>query len=571
MTAPLAATCEEEWATAPESPPRAPFAQRLVTLTQQEHVQLKWDAAYWRTRHQGAIKRLAQREHEFQTEQARRDQRAAETEAILKARMETLEARIRDLCQRLFGAKSEKTGHSERQQKDHSGQPARPRGQQPGRPGHGRSRLDHLPVVPEIIDLTETEKRCPSCFLPLIPFVGTQDCEVVEIEVQAYRRRIQRKRYRPACHCEVLPGIVTAVAPSCLIPKGKIGLSVWVEALLDKFLSGRPTHRLLQAWAHHGLNLSQGTLIGGFQTWAPLLLPVVSAITDQQRHDPHWHADETGWRVFEPLEGKAGHRWYLWVFQSASAVVMTLDPHRAATVPEAHFQGLTTGIVICDRYSAYKKLARTMGFLLAFCWAHVRRDFLTLARGYPEQEAWAMAWVARIGTLYTLNNQRLAATEDSVAFGKREITLHTHLQRMVDDRDAALQDPLAHPAVVKVLTSLRRHWSGLVVFVDHPEIPLDNNIAERALRGPVVGRKNYYGSGSRWAGEFAASMFTVLMTLQLWQINPRRWFTEYGQACAENGRSAPTDLSSFLPWTMTPERYAAWREPAAQQATHDTS
>ncbi len=77
-------------------------------------------------------------------------------------------------------------------------------------------------------------------------------------------------------------------------------------------------------------------------------------------------------------------------------------------MPEAHFQSLTTGIVICDRYSAYKKLARTMGFLLAFCWAHVRRDFLTLARGYPEQEAWAMAWVARIGTLYTLNNQRLA-------------------------------------------------------------------------------------------------------------------------------------------------------------------
>jgi transposase len=571
MTAPLAAAREEEWATVPESPPRAPFAQRLVTLTQQEHVQLKWDAAYWRTRHQGAIKRLAQREHEFQAEQARRDRCAAETEAALRTRMETLEARIRDLCQRLFGAKSEKTDHNERQQKDNSGQPARPRGQQPGRPGHGRSRLDLLPVVPEIIDLTETEKRCPSCFLPLIPFVGTQDCEVVEIEVQAYRRRIQRKRYRPSCPCGVLPGIVTAAAPSCLIPKGKIGLSIWVEALLDKFLSGRPTHRLLQAWAHHGLNLSQGTLIGGFKTLAPLLLPVVSAITDQQRHDPHWHADETGWRVFESLEGKAGHRWYLWVFHSASAVVMTLDPHRAATVPEAHFQGLTTGIVICDRYSAYKKLARTMGFLLAFCWAHVRRDFLTLARGYPEQEAWAMAWVARIGTLYTLNNQRLAATEDRVAFDKREIALHAHLQRMVDDRDAALQDPLAHPAVVKVLTSLRRHWPGLVVFVDHPEIPLDNNVAERALRGPVVGRKNYYGSGSRWAGEFAASMFTVLMTLQLWQINPRRWFTEYGQACAENGRSAPADLSPFLPWAMTPERYAAWREPAAQQAPHDTS
>ena len=100
----------------------------------------------------------------------------------------------------------------------------------------------------------------------------------------------------------------------------------------------------------------------------------------------------------------------------------------AGTEPEAHFQGLTTGIVICDRYSAYKKLARTMGFLLAFCWAHVRRDFLTLAHGYPEQEAWAMTWVAHIGTLYALNNQRLAATEDRESFGQREIALHAHLQ-----------------------------------------------------------------------------------------------------------------------------------------------
>ena len=87
----------------------------------------------------------------------------------------------------------------------------------------------------------------------------------------------------------------------------------------------------------------------------------------------------------------------------------------------------------------------------------------------------------------------------------------------------------------------------------------------------MVGRKNYYGSGSRWAGEFAASMFTVLMTLQLWQINPRRGFAEYGQACAENGRSAPADLPPFPPWAMTAERYAAWREPGAQQALCDTS
>ena len=85
MTAPLALAPEQEWVTTPELPPRAPFAQRLVTLTQQEHIQLKWDAAYWRTRHEEAITRLAHRERTFQTEQARRDQRAAETQALHSA------------------------------------------------------------------------------------------------------------------------------------------------------------------------------------------------------------------------------------------------------------------------------------------------------------------------------------------------------------------------------------------------------------------------------------------------------------------------------------------------------
>ena len=222
---------EEEWVATPESPPRAPFAQRLVTLTQQEHIPLKWDAAYWRTRHEEAITRLAHRERTFQMEQARRDQRAAETQAALRARMEALEARIRDLCQRLFGTKSEHTGRSERPQKDHPGQPARPRGQQPGSAGHGRSCPAHLPVVKEVIDLSYDDKQCPRCQLPLIPFVGTQDCEGVEIEVRAYRRRIQRTRYRPSCQCGALPGIVTAPAPPSLIPKGKIGLSVWGPGL----------------------------------------------------------------------------------------------------------------------------------------------------------------------------------------------------------------------------------------------------------------------------------------------------------------------------------------------------
>ena len=73
-----------------------------------------------------------------------------------------------------------------------------------------------------------------------------------------------------------------------------------------------------------------------------------------------------------------------------------------------------------------------------------------------------------------------------------------------------------HPARRKVLESLGNHWTGLTVFVEHPEVPMDNNTAERSERGPVVGRKNYYGSGSVWSGRLAAMMFSLFQTLCLW-------------------------------------------------------
>jgi transposase len=71
-----------------------------------------------------------------------------------------------------------------------------------------------------------------------------------------------------------------------------------------------------------------------------------------------------------------------------------------------------------------------------------------------------------------------------------------------------------------VLSSLHEHWSGLTLFVEDPGIPMDNNRSERVLRGPALGRKNYYGSGAEWSGRLAAALFSLFGTLKLWQINP---------------------------------------------------
>jgi hypothetical protein len=119
----------------------------------------------------------------------------------------------------------------------------------------------------------------------------------------------------------------------------------------------------------------------------------------------------------------------------------------------------------------------------------------------------------------------------------------------------------AQTKMEKVLASLLEHWPGLTLFVEHPEVPMDNNRAENTIRTPVTGRKNYYGSGSIWSAQLAAMLFSILQTLALWGINPRHWLTRYLTACAENGGSAPQDIDPFLPWSMDETRRAALGRP----------
>jgi transposase len=208
-------------------------------------------------------------------------------------------------------------------------------------------------------------------------------------------------------------------------------------------------------------------------------------------------------------------------------------------------------------YQAVDKV-RSGRIVLAFCWAHVRRDFLTLARSWPEQEGWAWDWVAQIGRLYHLNDERLKLRHDAAAFAVADGALRAAVTRFGDRGQSELGEANLHPARRKVLESLGDHWTGLTVFVEHPEVPMDNNTAERSGRGPVVGRKNYYGSGAVWSGELAATLFSLFQTLCLWGLNPRLWLTTYLQACAEAGGRAPAQVDRFLPWNLSAEQRRAW-------------
>jgi transposase len=132
-----------------------------------------------------------------------------------------------------------------------------------------------------------------------------------------------------------------------------LGVSVWVEILLDKYASYRPTERLLDYWQELDLPVAAGTVAGGLQRLEPLLQPLYQAVLARSAQASFAHADETRWSVFVEPEGKQGHRWWLWVLVSQDTVAFRLDPSRSHAVPEGHFAEDARLVLMVDRYAAY--------------------------------------------------------------------------------------------------------------------------------------------------------------------------------------------------------------------------
>ena len=509
-----------------------------VRQLRRENLGLRQQVGYWRSQHAAAKLRIAELEQEV---------------ALLRGEN-------RKLQDQLFGRRSEKAASRDRsnflngEQEPTSPEPPK-RGQRQDRPGPKRRDYSHLPVVEDLRELAEHLRCCPDCGAPFSPS-DTEDSEQIEIEVRPYRRCIRRRRYQRKCSCTLGPRTITAPLVPKLIPKGLLGVSVWVEILLQKYFSHCPNERLLASWRQLDFDVAAGTVTSGLERLEPLFGPLYEALLARNAQSPFAQADETRWMVFITHDGKSGHQWWLWVFLGDDTVVFRLDPRRSHDVPEGHFPDDAQVVVMVDRYSAYKAMAqvKTGHVVLVFCWAHVRRDFVKVGKGWEESKEWAVAWLRRIRALYRQHHQRRTHAIGSVEFATADAEVRQTVATMQTQAETELADPKLATPCRKVLVSLQEHWSGLTRFVDDLRIPLDNNASERQARGPALGRKNYYGSGALWSGRLAATLFSLFATLTLAKLNVRKYLTWYLQSCAQNGGRAPADLAPFLPWTISGEK-----------------
>jgi transposase len=396
------------------------------------------------------------------------------------------------------------------------------------------------------------ERRCDSCGNPFEDFPDEEISYEVEIEMRYVLVVHKRKKYKKTCQCP--HPIVTASVPAKLFESGLYSMDFWIQVLLDKYAYGMPIERQEMKMKLEELDVSKGVLTAGVLRMAPYLKPLYEFMLKEIAFEPLIHADETRWRNWasryeEERKDESTKHW-LRGFFSRCYHVFIIDPSRGAQVmKDALGQGDAQSIIptiVCDRYSGYKALKT----LLAFCWAHVRRDYLKLKIQYPdgtELIKWAEDWLSLIGELYALNHLRLKYRDDTAIFKAYQNQIQEVLGRMQELMNASYSKA-PQKAQAK---SMKNHWKGLTLFVDHPEIPMDNNLAERQLRGPVVGRKNFYGNHSDRGAEATAIFYSIISTCKLHKVSPKKFLKCYLTTYTtwrSRGSPMPAELlEAFLP------------------------
>ena len=486
-------------------------------------------------------------------------------EALTKqnAQLEAIVCRLQStravLSKALFGSRSEQ------QEKPGS---QLPRGQQSGAPGHGRTQRPALEEEKEQHNPPKSARLCSCCGKPYVAN-GERSTTIIEIEVKAHTRRIVRPRWRRSCDCTSSPLEVSAPPAPRLFPRTPYGTSVWACFLSERYACLRPLHRVSAWLSDQGLPISVGTLADSVPRFLPLFEPFDEAIRARQSEAAVRHGDETVWRIEALRETGRSSRAWLWTSVSDDAVYFHIDPSRSARVATQLFGGAACALfLVCDRLSTYKTMARELdgAVTLCWCWAHQRRDFIHCAAGQVRLTRWCQEWIERIASIYKLNETRLghydpALERQTRAFVSAQRKLKKVVERLFATAERELAALPADARETKALRSLLKHRSGLSVFVDRPQVPMDNNAAERALRGPVIGRRLSFGSDSETGARFTALMYSVVATLKTNGVDVRRWLEAWLEACAKNGGRPPEDLSAWLPWSMREERRRALAAP----------
>jgi transposase len=304
-----------------------------------------------------------------------------------------------------------------------------------------------------------------------------------------------------------------------------------MDVVLSKYCDLIPVQRYVGMAKRGGLmDLPPHSLIELTHAFAEFVMGAYNRCKEQVMSSKVLNADETPHKM---LEGSDKKSWYLWGFSTPSVCFLECHDTRSGDVASEILLGSKCEVLVTDVFSGYDKavrlanqarrIAEQVEIINANCNAHARRYFFKPRHSYKE----ALFYLDEYHEIYQLNEDAKGKSEADVLELRSQ--MRSHFEAM---KKRAMEELPRYPnknKYRKALNYFLGNYEGLTYFLDHPDVPIDNNGGERLLRSHVVGRKTWYGTHSERGAKTAAILFTLVETCKLNGVNPREYFPKLAQ------------------------------------------
>lgn len=386
----------------------------------------------------------------------------------------------------------------------------RKRGEKPKRRRLQDLDLPKRPVTCRV----DPEATCTRCGGPLRVFATAHSYRLNWVPGHFVVDKLEREK----CSCPACPGQGVLIAPlPCAIPKAMCGDSLLTRVLIDKFGDHIPLNRQVTRMQREGVSLKTSTLSGWVRKGAEVLQPIAAAIRNTILSGDFIQGDDTGFPV-QDGGGKPGQlkKGRLWVFSDQHQAFYAFSATKQGKHPRALLASFGGTVVLLDGGSEFNEAVRELGLERGGCWSHLRRYFFNSLPHHPQQAKLALATIKDL-FLLERRHQQLDVSQRLVARRKESKPIVDGLFSWIRALVATVRpkSPLGR-AVTYALNQER----FMRQFLDHPKLPLHNNLSELMLRQPIVGRKNWLFAGSEGGAKAACTLFTVLSSCRLQGIDP---------------------------------------------------
>lgn len=333
------------------------------------------------------------------------------------------------------------------------------------------------------------------------------------------RDRIERDR----CACPNCPsqGVLVAEEPSYALRKALCGNGLLAAVLVDKFCDHLPLNRQVERMKRQGVELATSTLCGWVSQAAALLGVVKEAIVADLLTAPQLQGDDTGFPVQDGTHGKL-RQGRLWALTDQSQVVYHFTDSKHGWQPASFLESFQGHLLLVDGGSEFNEVVRERGLVRAGCWSHLRRYFYEARLDHPIE---ARVALATIRDLFDIERAVWRAGPDLIS-EVRQRDARPLVNKFYDWVEALRRVVRPGSKLGDALRYAHNQHNEMRAFLDHPELPMHNNLSELQLRQGVVGRKNWLFAGSEGGAHAAATLYTLVGSCALQAIDPWAWLSD---------------------------------------------